>query len=66
MPGPSFSDSAVGVMTLSLGEFTCAQRRAVYNALSFGITPTGFPTIFFCLQVPNMTKSNRTVSGAPF
>ena len=25
----------------------------------------GFATIFFWLPVPNMTKSNRTVSGAP-
>ena len=33
---------------------------AVYNALSFGIAGMGSATIFFWLQVPNVTKNYRT------
>jgi bacteriorhodopsin len=33
---------------------------AVYNALSFGIAGMGSATIFFWLQVPNVTKKYRT------
>jgi bacteriorhodopsin len=33
---------------------------AVYNALSFGIAGMGSATIFFWLQVPNVTKTYRT------
>ena len=61
MPGPSFSDSAVGAMAPLLGEFTHAQWNAVYIALSFGFTASGFATFFFWLQVPNMTKSYRVI-----
>ena len=61
MPGPSFSDSAVGAMAPLLGEFTSAQWNAVYNPLSFGFTATGFATLFFWLQVLNMTKSYRVI-----
>ena len=59
--GPSFSDSAVGAMAPLLGEFTYAQWNAVYSALSFGFTAWGVATIFFWLQVPNMTKSYRGI-----
>ena len=61
VPGPSFSDSAVEAMAPLLGEFTYAQWNAVYNALSFGFTSSGFPTTFNCLQVPNLTKSYRVI-----
>ena len=42
VPGPSFSDSAVGDMTLWVNS-PYAQLSAVCNALSFGITATGLP-----------------------
>jgi len=41
-------------------DFSYAQWSAVYNALSFGIAAMGSATIFFWLQVPNVTKSYRT------
>ena len=37
-----------------------ASWSAVYNALSFGIAGMGSATIFFWLQVPNVTKNYRT------
>jgi len=40
--------------------FTYAQWSAVYNALSFGIAGMGSATIFFWLQLPNVTKNYRT------
>jgi len=40
---------------LSYGEWS-----AVYNALSFGIAAMGSATIFFWLQLPNVTKNYRT------
>jgi len=40
--------------------FTYAQWLSVYNALSFGIAGMGAATIFFWLQLPNVTKSYRT------
>jgi len=41
-------------------DFTYAQWSAVYNSLSFGIAAMGSATIFFWLQVPNVTKNYRT------
>jgi len=41
-------------------DFTYAQWSAVYNALSFGIAAMGSATIFFWLQLPNVTKNYRT------
>jgi len=41
-------------------DFTYAQWSAVYNALSFGIAAMGSATIFFWLQIPNVTKNYRT------
>ncbi|CAE8597152.1 unnamed protein product [Polarella glacialis] len=40
--------------------FSYAEWNATYNALSFGITAMGSATIFFWLQLPNVTKSYRT------
>merc|ERR1712151_290731 len=40
--------------------FTYAQWSAVYNSLSFGIAAMGSATVFFWLQVPNVTKNYRT------
>ena len=40
--------------------FTYGQWSAVYNALSFGIAGMGCATIFFWLQLPNVTKNYRT------
>lgn len=40
--------------------FSYAEWSAVYNALSFGIAAMGAATIFFWLQIPNVTKSYRT------
>merc|ERR1712241_1469276 len=40
--------------------FTYGQWSAVYNALSFGIAGMGSATIFFWLQLPNLTKNYRT------
>jgi len=40
--------------------FTYEQWSAVYNALSFGIAGMGSATIFFWLQLPNVTKNYRT------
>merc|ERR1712039_751765 len=42
------------------GGFTYGQWSAVYNALSFGIAGMGSATIFFWLQLPNLTKNYRT------
>merc|ERR1712027_79923 len=41
-------------------DFTYAQWNAVYNALSFGIAGMGSATIFFWLQLPNVTRNYRT------
>jgi len=40
--------------------FTYGQWSLVYNSLSFGIAGMGTATIFFWLQLPNVTKSYRT------
>lgn len=40
--------------------FTYGEWSAVYNALSFGIAGMGSATIFFWLQLPNITKNYRT------
>jgi len=40
--------------------FSYAQWSAVYNALSFGIAGMGSATIFFWLQLGNVTKNYRT------
>merc|ERR1712232_1109842 len=42
------------------GEFTYGEWSLVYNALSFGIAGMGSATIFFWLQLPNVTKNYRT------
>ena len=36
------------------------QWSLVYNAMSFGIAAMGSATIFFWLQLPNVTKGYRT------
>jgi len=41
-------------------DFTYAQWSAVYNALSFGIASMGAATIFFWLQLANVSKGYRT------
>jgi len=51
---------AVSVMAPLPEGFTYAQWSAVYNALSFGIAGMGSATIFFWLQLPNVTKNYRT------
>nr|AIN36550.1 rhodopsin [Alexandrium fundyense] len=40
--------------------FSYGQWSVVYNALSFGIAAMGSATIFFWLQLPNVSKSYRT------
>ena len=40
--------------------FTYGQWGLVYNTLSFGIAGMGSATIFFWLQLPNVTKNYRT------
>ena len=40
--------------------FSYGQWCAVYNALSFGIAGMGAATLFFWLQLPNLTKTYRT------
>jgi len=42
------------------GGFTYSQWNLVYNALSFGIAGMGSATIFFWLQLGNVTKHYRT------
>ena len=39
--------------------FTYGQWGLVYNALSFGIAGMGSATIFFWLQLSNVTKNYR-------
>ena len=41
-------------------DFTYDQWSLVYNSLSFGIAGMGCATIFFWLQLPNVTKNYRT------
>jgi bacteriorhodopsin len=41
-------------------DFTYDQWSLVYNSLSFGIAGMGSATIFFWLQLPNVTKNYRT------
>jgi len=40
--------------------FSFAEWSAVYNALSFGIAAMGSATVFFWLQLPNVSKNYRT------
>jgi len=40
--------------------FSYAEWNAVYNSLSFGIAAMGSATVFFWLQIPNVTKHYRT------
>jgi hypothetical protein len=47
-----FDDPAQGIEN--------AQWSADYNALTFGIAGMGSATIFFWLQLPNITKNYRT------
>eukprot|EP00451_Oxyrrhis_marina_P016466 CAMPEP_0204319684 /NCGR_PEP_ID=MMETSP0469-20131031/7187_1 /ASSEMBLY_ACC=CAM_ASM_000384 /TAXON_ID=2969 /ORGANISM="Oxyrrhis marina" /LENGTH=262 /DNA_ID=CAMNT_0051300881 /DNA_START=111 /DNA_END=899 /DNA_ORIENTATION=- len=42
------------------GDFSYGQWSAVYNALSFGIAAMGSATVFFWLQLPNVTRNYRT------
>merc|ERR1711979_137917 len=49
-----------GAMAPLPGGFTYGQWSAVYNALSFGIAGMGSATIFFWLQLPNLTKNYRS------
>ena len=50
----------VGAMASLPDGFTYGQWSLVYNALSFGIAGMGCATIFFWLQLPNVSKSYRT------
>merc|ERR1712056_99523 len=54
------SSSRYSIMAVLPDGFTYAQWNAVYNALSFGIAGMGSATIFFWLQLPNLTKNYRT------
>merc|ERR1711957_839217 len=51
---------AVGAMAPLPDGFTYGQWSLVYNALSFGIAGMGCATIFFWLQLPNVSKNYRT------
>jgi len=51
---------AVGAMAPLPDGFTYGQWSLVYNALSFGIAGMGCATIFFWLQLPNVSKPYRT------
>jgi len=50
----------VGAMAPLPDGFTYGQWSLVYNALSFGIAGMGCATIFFWLQLPNVSKPYRT------
>jgi len=50
----------VGAMAPLPDGFTYGQWSLVYNALSFGIASMGCATIFFWLQLPNVSKPYRT------
>eukprot|EP00451_Oxyrrhis_marina_P003328 CAMPEP_0204253694 /NCGR_PEP_ID=MMETSP0468-20130131/2033_1 /ASSEMBLY_ACC=CAM_ASM_000383 /TAXON_ID=2969 /ORGANISM="Oxyrrhis marina" /LENGTH=278 /DNA_ID=CAMNT_0051227297 /DNA_START=49 /DNA_END=885 /DNA_ORIENTATION=- len=41
-------------------DFSYGEWSAVYNVLSFGIAAMGSATVFFWLQLPNVTRSYRT------
>jgi bacteriorhodopsin len=47
-------------MAVLPADFTYEQWSAVYNSLSFGIAAMGAATIFFWLQLANVSKSYRT------
>jgi len=47
-------------MAVLAAGFSYGEWSAVYNALSFGIAAMGSATIFFWLQLPNVTKNYRT------
>jgi len=49
-----------GTMAPLADGFTYGQWSLVYNSLSFGIAGMGSATVFFWLQLPNVTKSYRT------
>jgi bacteriorhodopsin len=42
------------------GGWSYGEWSAVYNSLSFGIAAMGAATVFFWLQLPNVTKNYRT------
>jgi len=42
------------------GDFSYGEWNAVYNALSFGIAAMGSATVFFWLQLGNVSKNYRT------
>ena len=48
------------VMAPLPADFGYGEWSAVYNSLSFGIAAMGSATIFFWLQLPNVSKSYRT------
>jgi len=58
--GSSYPSLVVGAMAPLPDGFTYGQWSLVYNALSFGIAGMGCATIFFWLQLPNVSKSYRT------
>ena len=60
MCGSSYPSLVVGAMAPLPDGFTYGQWSLVYNALSFGIAGMGCATIFFWLQLPNVSKSYRT------
>lgn len=60
MCGLSYPSLVVGAMAPLPDGFTYGQWSLVYNALSFGIAGMGCATIFFWLQLPNVSKSYRT------
>merc|ERR1712137_1072145 len=54
------SSPRYSIMAVLPDGFTYAQWNAVYNALSFGIAGMGSATIFYWLQLPNLTKNYRS------
>ena len=60
MCGSSYPSLVVGAMAPLPDGFTYGQWSLVYNALSFGIAGMGCATIFFWLQLPNVSKPYRT------
>ena len=56
----SFRTLSLHVMAPLVDGWDYGSWSAVYNALSFGIAGMGSATIFFWLQVPNVTKRYRT------
>ena len=52
-----FLHCIIGAMAALASGFTYGQWSLVYNSLSFGIAGMGSATIFFWLQLANVTKN---------